>query len=97
MDDFLIAMKGKLATCTATGLQNIMSALPAMGTGVRLNEVVREAVSRYDALMAMQNVGGEAAVEAADQQQYEAQQAEAQQAEAQQYEAAVAAEQQPVA
>lgn len=89
MDDLLIALKQKLANCSATGLQNIMSALPAMGTGVRLNEVVQEAVSRYDALMAQQQYGGAAAVEAADQQQYEAQEHEAA--------ATAAAEQQPVA
>lgn len=88
MDDFLITIKQKLSSCSATGLQNLMSALPAMGSGVRLNEVTREAVSRYDALMAQQQYGGEAAVEAADQQQYEVQQHEAE---------AAAAEQQPVA
>ncbi len=72
MDDFLIAIKSKLPTCTATGLSNLMSALPAMGTGVRLNEVAVEATSRYDALMSAQQYGGAAAVEAADQQQWEA-------------------------
>lgn len=82
MDDFLITLKQKLSTCTATGLNNIMSALPAMGSGIRLNEVATEAVSRYDALMAGQQFGGAAAVEAADMQQYEA---------------AAAAEHQPVA
>lgn len=89
MDDLLICLKLKLATCSATGLQNLMSALPAMGSGVRLNEVVQEAVSRYDALMAQQQYGGAAAVEAADQQQYEAQEQETAVAEI--------AEQQPVA
>eukprot|EP00878_Enallax_costatus_P022701 GHUV01024104.1.p1 GENE.GHUV01024104.1~~GHUV01024104.1.p1 ORF type:complete len:535 (+),score=144.39 GHUV01024104.1:216-1820(+) len=93
MDDFLITIKMKLSTCSATGLQNLQSALPAMGSGVRLNEVVREAVSRYEALMAQQQVGGEAAVDAADQQQYEAQQYEAVAA----AEAEQQAEQQPVA
>eukprot|EP00879_Flechtneria_rotunda_P009263 GHRR01009697.1.p1 GENE.GHRR01009697.1~~GHRR01009697.1.p1 ORF type:complete len:445 (+),score=178.50 GHRR01009697.1:141-1337(+) len=73
MDDFLIAIKRKLPTCSATGLNNLIAALPAMGTGVRLNEVAAEAVSRYDALMAEQPVSGEAAVQAADQQQFEAQ------------------------
>jgi tartrate dehydratase alpha subunit/fumarate hydratase class I-like protein len=72
MDEFLIAIKQKLPTCSATGLNNIISALPAMGSGYRLNEVVREAVSRYDALMSAQQYSGAAAVEAADQQQYEA-------------------------
>lgn len=93
MDDFLITLKAKLPTCSATGLNNIIAALPAMGSGYRLDQVVKEAVSRYDALMAEQNYGGAAAVEAADAQQYEAQQTEAAAA----AEAEAAAEAQPVA
>jgi hypothetical protein len=71
MDTFLITLKQKLPTCTATGLSNLMSALPAMGSGYRLNEVAAEATARYDALMAAQQYGGPAAVEAADAQQFE--------------------------
>ncbi|WIA10189.1 hypothetical protein OEZ85_010392 [Tetradesmus obliquus] len=71
MDDFLITLKAKLPTCTATGLSNAMSALPAMGSGYRLNEVAADAQARYDALMAAQQWGGPAAVEAADAQQVE--------------------------
>lgn len=92
MDDFLITLRAKLPTASATGLNNVIAALPAMGSGVRLNEVAREAVSRYDALMAEQVVGGEAAVAAADAAAYEAAAAAAAEAEA-----AEAAEAQPVA
>ena len=37
---------------SATGLATITSALPALSSGVRLNEVVADARARYDALAA---------------------------------------------
>ncbi len=52
LDDFLIALRRKLPTTSAAGLGTIVSALPALSSGVRLNEVVAEARARYDALAA---------------------------------------------
>ncbi|KAF8069526.1 hypothetical protein HT031_001643 [Scenedesmus sp. PABB004] len=77
LDDLLITIKRKMPTCTATGLNNLIAALPAMGSGVRIGEVAAEAVSRYDALIAGQATGGAAAVEAADAAQVEAAEAAA--------------------
>lgn len=62
----MITLRRKLPTCSATGLSNLIAALPAMGSGVRLGEVTADATSRYDALMAAQATGGPDAVDAAD-------------------------------
>jgi hypothetical protein len=43
MDDFLIALRPRLATCTMDGLNNVIGALPALSSGVRLSEVVADA------------------------------------------------------
>lgn len=45
-DDMLIELQRTLDTCSAAGLNNIIAALPAMGTGVRLRQVVDAAVAR---------------------------------------------------
>lgn len=56
-DDMLIQLSNKLPTCSAAGLNNIIAALPAMGNGVRLRQVVDAAVARYDAMLAEQQYG----------------------------------------
>lgn len=45
-DEMLIQLQNKLNTCSAAGLNNIIAALPAMGSGVRLRAVVDQAVAR---------------------------------------------------
>jgi hypothetical protein len=52
MDDFLITALQKLPTTSHTGLANYVGALPAFGSGVRLNKVVTEAQARLDAMQA---------------------------------------------
>jgi hypothetical protein len=46
-DDMLVQLQTKLNTCTAAGLNNIIAALPAMGSGHRLRTVVDSAVARW--------------------------------------------------
>jgi hypothetical protein len=43
----LVQLQTKLNTCTAAGLNNIIAALPAMGSGHRLRTVVDSAVARW--------------------------------------------------
>lgn len=45
-DDMLARLQVKLPSCSPEGLNNIIAALPAMGTGVRLRTVVDQAVAR---------------------------------------------------
>jgi hypothetical protein len=45
-EDMLVQLQLKLNTCSAAGLNNIIAALPAMGSGVRLRTVVDQAVAR---------------------------------------------------
>lgn len=52
LDDFLITLRRKLPTASATGLSTVVAALPSLSSGVRLNEVVADAQARYDALAA---------------------------------------------
>lgn len=52
LDDFLIKLRPKLATTSAQGLTTIASSLPAISSGVRLNDVVQEAQARYAQLTA---------------------------------------------
>jgi len=52
MDDFLITALKKLPATTHTGLANYIAALPAFGSGIRLNKVVSDAQARLDAMQA---------------------------------------------
>ena len=52
LDDFLITLRRKLPNTSAAGLSTVVSALPSLSSGVRLNEVVADAQARYDALVA---------------------------------------------
>jgi len=54
LDDFLIALRRKLPTTSAAGLSTVVSALPSLSSGVRLNEIVADARARYEALTAAQ-------------------------------------------
>jgi hypothetical protein len=42
----LIKLQQTLNTCSAAGLNNVIAALPAMGSGVRLRQVVDAAVAQ---------------------------------------------------
>lgn len=57
VDDMLIQLQARLSSCSAAGLNSIIAALPAMGSGARLKTVVNQAVARYDAMMAEQQYG----------------------------------------
>lgn len=46
MDDMLIQLQARLSSCSAAGLNSIIAALPAMGSGARLKTVVNQAVAR---------------------------------------------------
>ena len=52
MDDFLITALQKLPATTHTGLANYIIALPAFGSGIRLNKVVADAQAPLDAMQA---------------------------------------------
>ncbi len=78
MDELLVALKSKLPECTPAGLTNIVGALPALSSGVRLSEVVAAAQARLDddnaaaaaEAAAAGAVGGEGGAYAADGQAY---------------------------
>lgn len=46
VDDMLIQLQARLSSCSAAGLNSIIAALPAMGSGARLKTVVNQAVAR---------------------------------------------------
>jgi tryptophan 2,3-dioxygenase len=52
LDSMLIELRGKLGGCSAGALNNVVAALPALSSGVRLSEVVAEAQAHLDAMMA---------------------------------------------
>ena len=45
-DNLVIAFKEKLDTCTLSGLEMVYTALPMLGSGFRLSEVVTSAANR---------------------------------------------------
>lgn len=61
LDDFLIKLRPKLASTSAQGLSTIASSLPAISSGVRLNDIVTDAQARYAALAAAEGAAAEAA------------------------------------
>lgn len=66
LDDFLITLRRKLPTTSAAGLSMVASALPALSSGVRLNEVVSDAQARLAAAEAAAAASGAAAEAAYD-------------------------------
>jgi hypothetical protein len=70
LDDFLITLRRKLPATSAAGLATVVSALPSLSSGVRLNEIVAEARARYEALAAAEAAAyGDAAQTAAAQEE----------------------------
>ena len=47
IDDLVFTMKGKLDSCTLSGLEMVYNALPLLGSGYRLNETVQEAGTKW--------------------------------------------------
>ena len=67
MDELLITALQKLPATTHTGLANYIAALPAFGSGFRLNKVVADAQARLDAMQAAADQAAAAEIYATEQ------------------------------
>eukprot|EP00197_Chlamydomonas_leiostraca_P004708 CAMPEP_0202868452 /NCGR_PEP_ID=MMETSP1391-20130828/10885_1 /ASSEMBLY_ACC=CAM_ASM_000867 /TAXON_ID=1034604 /ORGANISM="Chlamydomonas leiostraca, Strain SAG 11-49" /LENGTH=594 /DNA_ID=CAMNT_0049548627 /DNA_START=137 /DNA_END=1921 /DNA_ORIENTATION=+ len=59
LDEQVIYLKGALPSASLAGLEAVYNALPLLGSGYRLNEVVTDAANRYNAAVNQQQSGSE--------------------------------------